>query len=57
MNKVKKKEERKLFLTVECQLTPKEEMTELENHQWTLKLIGGSFMKNTVSSIFPQITY
>lgn len=57
MNKVKKKEERKLFLTVECQLTPKEEMTELENHQWMLKLIGGSFMKNTVSSIFPQITY
>ena len=33
-------EKRKLYTTVGCQLINIEEMMELENHPWMLKLVG-----------------
>ena len=39
-------EKGKLFLTGEFHLKNIEEMMELENHQWTLQLVGKNLVRN-----------
>lgn len=41
---------------VECQPINIKQMMGLENHQWMLKLVGESLMKNTIFTVSKHLT-